>query len=95
MGTPPSANGDARPKTRGCPTVPLWDKVRADPADFNCWTALIGAAERTEDVTWDRSISLERAMAHFRQQTLAATEPNPWSPHFAVPHLVPLEALES
>ena len=26
-------------------------------------------AERTEDVTWDCSISLERAMAHFRQQT--------------------------
>ena len=56
MGTPPSANGDARPKTRGCPTVPLWDKVRADPADFNCWTALIGAAERTEDVLKIRAV---------------------------------------
>ena len=56
MGTPPSANGDARPKTRGCPTVPLWDKVRADPADFNCWTALIGAAERTEDVHKIRAV---------------------------------------
>ena len=56
MGTPPSANGDARPRTRGCPTVPLWDKVRADPADFNSWTALIGAAERTEDVHKIRAV---------------------------------------
>ena len=55
MGTPPSANEVARPKA-GCSTELLWDKVRADPSDFNSWTALIGAAERTEDVRKIRAV---------------------------------------
>lgn len=55
VGTPPSANEVARPKA-GCSTELLWDKVRADPSDFNSWTALIGAAERTEDVRKIRAV---------------------------------------